>query len=72
MFCLQRHKDQSTFDPLDMTQWRFFVLATSVLDEKVGEQKTITLNSLMLLSPQESSFSNLRETLRKACAPQTE
>lgn len=45
------HKIQDTIDPLDMDQWDFYILPTSVLDDKVGDQKRIGLNSLIKLNP---------------------
>jgi len=36
-------------DPLDLDQWVFFVLPTRVLDEKLGDQKTVGLSELELL-----------------------
>ena len=49
IFCLLNHKIQDTIDPLDMDQWEFYILKTSVLDEEVGGQKRIGLKSLMEL-----------------------
>ena len=51
IFCLLNHKIQDTIDPLDMDQWGFYILSTSVLDAEVGDQKHIGLNSLMKLNP---------------------
>ncbi len=41
VFCLVAHKVQATIDPLNVDQWRFFVLATSVLDKRCPKQKSI-------------------------------
>ena len=38
-------------DPLDLSQWRFLVLATQALNDRLGEQKTLALGSLMKLEP---------------------
>lgn len=47
MFCVHRHKDQQTANPLDLEQWDFYILSTETLNEKVGDQKTITFSSLL-------------------------
>ncbi|MEU3022471.1 hypothetical protein ABZ644_07240 [Nocardiopsis alba] len=66
VFCLLHHKDKQSLDPLDLSQWTFFVLTTRVLDEHCLTQKTITLSSLLRLQPTETDFSGLRKTV-SAC-----
>lgn len=44
---------------LDLDYWDFYVLPTSVLNEKIPEQKTITLSSLLKLEPIKTDFSGL-------------
>ena len=46
VFCLLKHKDQATVDPLKMEQWEFYVVSTHVLNEERPSQSTISLNSL--------------------------
>jgi hypothetical protein len=64
VFCVLAHKDKDTVDPLNFTQWDFYVLATSVLDEKVGKQKSITLSSLLQLMPSKCEFGDIGKTIR--------
>jgi hypothetical protein len=45
--------------PLKLDQWEFYVLSTNRLNNLVGEQKTITLASLLKLSPLKASFAEL-------------
>ncbi|MEV7521395.1 hypothetical protein [Streptomyces sp. NPDC091371] len=60
VFCLLRHQDKGTLDPLDLTQWTFYVLPTRVLDEHRPEQRTLTLSSLLALDPRRTDFPGLR------------
>lgn len=60
VFCLLKHKEASSIDPLKLEQRTFYILPTSILDEKVGEQKTISLQSLLKLMPKESNFIDLK------------
>lgn len=60
IFCLLKHKEASSIDPLKLEQWTFYILPTSILDEKVSGQKTITLQSLLKLMPKESNFIDLK------------
>ena len=46
VFALLFHKDKKTVNPLDISQWEFFVLPTKVLDERERSQHSITLPSL--------------------------
>ena len=51
VFALLAHTDQSTLDPLDVSQWQFFVLPTVTLDRRERSQHFITLPSLRKLTP---------------------
>lgn len=66
VFCLLAHKDKATIDPLNLDQWRFFVLPRQVLDDKLGNQKTLGLNSLLKLNPVETAHDGIREAV-EAC-----
>jgi len=65
VFCLLAHKEQKTIDPLNLEQWEFYVLSTNILNEKVGNQKTITLSSLLKLKPQKCNFGEINEAIKK-------
>ncbi len=66
VFCLLAHKEQETLDPLDLTQWRFYVMPTRVLNEKVGGQKSISLSGIIKLGVMEADFDELRDAVLKA------
>ena len=57
-------KEQNIFD---MTLWRFYVVKTSVLNEKCGEQKTLSLTKLKTLGSAELSFDELCGAILDAC-----
>jgi hypothetical protein len=46
IFALLHHKDKATIDPLDVSQWSFFVLETEVINSRKRSQHSITLGSL--------------------------
>ena len=56
VFALLSHKDKKTVNPLDISQWEFFVLPTKVLDEMERSQHSITLPSLKKLTDSVSFF----------------
>ena len=66
VFCLLAQHERETLDPLDVGQWQFFVLATRILDEKVGRQKTIKLASLMRLNPEAVDYAGLKAAVARA------
>jgi hypothetical protein len=66
VFCLLEHKDQETINPLSLDQWEFYVLATSVLNERLGEQKSISLSSLLKLDPKVVAYGELSEAINQA------
>ena len=65
VFALLFHKDKKTVNPLDISQWEFFVLPTKVLDERERSQHSITLPSLKKLTDS-VSFIELGQAVEKA------
>ena len=63
VFCLLAHKDQKTIDPLNMSQWKFFILPTSILNERIGEQKSLSLSTLLKLEPKEVPFGEISNAI---------
>ncbi|GIV71209.1 hypothetical protein [Caldilinea sp.] len=68
VFALLAHQDKASIDPLNVDQWRFFVLSTTVLDARTRSQHSITLRSLERLAGQAISYDELREAVRRAVA----
>ncbi|MYB88622.1 MAG: hypothetical protein F4X93_01470 [Proteobacteria bacterium] len=46
VFALLAHKDKLTISPMNLDQWKFYVLSTAVLDEHLGDQKRIALGGV--------------------------
>lgn len=65
VFCLLKHKDQATLDPLKMEQWEFYILPTCCLDNYKRSQTSITLNSLQGLTAP-ITYGELREKIVEA------
>lgn len=59
--CLLDHREKATLDPMRLEQWKFYLLRSSVLDERHSSQKTISLAGLLKLQPLEATFENLAE-----------
>jgi hypothetical protein len=46
VFCLLKHEDKSTVNPLNLDHWDFYVLSTQELNDYKRSQHSITLKSL--------------------------
>ena len=64
-FCLLRHKDKETVDPMDLDQWIFYILPTIILNEKMKSQKSLSLGKLLKLNPEECKFEDIRAVINK-------
>jgi len=53
VFCLNTGKNQMDADPFEMSHWEFFVVPTSIIDEKCGHNKSISLGRLRVITPEE-------------------
>ena len=67
VFCLFAEKDPVQADPMRLDSWVFYALPTAVLDEHCGEQKTLSLNSLLRLGPEKADYGGLRSAVLR-CA----
>ena len=68
VFCLLEGEDREHIDPLELAQWTFYVLPTSVLNREIPEQKTIRLGPLKALGPEECTYAGLKAAIQKAAA----
>ena len=51
VFCLLAYKgDKRLLDPLDLSQWEFYVVKTSEIDRMFGERTSISINQVKSLS----------------------
>ena len=46
IFCLLNHKDKNTVNPLNLSQWVFYVLSTKKINKYFGDKKSISLKTL--------------------------
>jgi hypothetical protein len=72
VFAVLAHQNQSTLDPLDVSQWEFFVVPTAELDNRTRSQHSITPNSLRALSGKPVMYSDLPCAVRGAADTQKE
>lgn len=63
VFCVHHHRMKDTVNPLDVTQWSFYVLPTRQLDRILGNQRTISLSGLLKLGAVQTDYAGLRHTV---------
>jgi hypothetical protein len=67
IFALLHHKEKATIDPLDVNQWKFYVLRTSDINARKRSQHSMTLKTLCGLC-ESSSYFELPEAVQKITA----
>ncbi len=50
VFCLLKHEDKKTINPLNLDHWDFYVLSTTEINNYTRSQRSITLKSLQRLT----------------------
>lgn len=65
VFALLAHTDKNTIDPLNIDQWRFYVLPTTALNARTRSQHSITLKSLEKLCDGVVLYAGLPEAIEK-------
>jgi hypothetical protein len=68
VFALLAHTDKATIDALDVSQWRFYVLPTAVLNSRTRSQHSITLKSLEALAGPGVDYWRLKDAIEAAAA----
>ena len=66
VFALLAHTDKSTIDPLNITQWQFYVLSTTTLNARTRSQHSITLKPLEALCEGVVHYAELRTAIENA------
>ncbi len=70
VFCLYTEKDKLKANTLDADMWEFYVLPTKIINDDLGDQKTIGLSSLKKYC-QPVSFYGLKDSIDKAIQSET-
>jgi hypothetical protein len=60
VFALLAHRQKVTVEPMDVSQWEFYLLASSLLDVHCKNQKQISLAALLKLEPHHCLFDELQ------------
>ena len=65
VFCLFSESDRQRADPADFSQWQFYIVLTAVLNERLGDQRQISLQGLERIGAFKCSYSGLKASVDK-------
>jgi hypothetical protein len=65
VFCLLHHRQKQTVNPMDVSQWSFYVIETETLNKKCASRKTISLASLLKIEPRCCTYDELGGVLKE-------
>ncbi len=63
VFALLAHLDKKTINPLDTSQWEFYILNTKTLNKEMKNTKQITLKRLIEIKAIKSTFKQLHDNI---------
>lgn len=64
VFCVHNCEEKNDrMNTLDLAQWNFYLLPTSVLNEKLGKQKTASLDKLQKIGAEKCPYEKLHERI---------
>ncbi len=66
VFCLLKEKDRNRANPLDLEQWTFYVLSTSVLNSERPVETTIRLEPLKAIGAKQCTYDGLKDAIEEA------
>lgn len=69
VFCLLKHQDKATLDPLDVRQWEFYVVETSLLNLHYPLQESLGLSSLQRLNRHPATYHELASIISLISPP---
>lgn len=63
VFCLFGCKDREIANPMRLEQWDFFVVSTDEINNALGSQRTVSVNTLRTLRHIECNYGHLKDSV---------
>ena len=63
IFCFLAEGDNNKANPMKLEQWEFYILPTAVIDEKLGDRKTIRIPLILSLGGVKCSWESLKDNV---------
>lgn len=67
IFCLIHCKDEAMCDPMDLSQWTFYILPTVEIEKLLGNKRTMSFRTLVSLNPTIASYKSLKQGIDEVC-----
>ena len=67
IFCLIHCKDETLCDPMDLSQWTFYILPTAEIEKALGGQRSMSFRTLVSLNPTIATYKSLKEGVDEVC-----
>ena len=65
VFCLNTGDTRETSNPLNLNNWEFYVVPTALINEKCGDNKTISLGRIKSLGVATCAYNRLKSEIDK-------
>ena len=65
VFCVHKHTDQATIDPLQISQWEFYLMPTEKLNDNFQSKKTASLSALIKAGAELCPYDRLRARIHE-------
>ncbi|HHU26851.1 MAG TPA: hypothetical protein GXZ56_09575 [Bacteroidales bacterium] len=66
IFCLLHHKDQNTINPMDLSQWTFYLVLTEEINQTCKDQLSVGISTLERLRHIKTDFIGIKQSYLKA------
>lgn len=66
VFCVETCKNRDELNERDLSQWDFYVVPTTIINNTLGSQKTVSLSKLIKIGARKTQFSDLRQAVISA------
>lgn len=65
IFCLDKGRDEKSSNPLNLENWAFFIVPTSVINDSFGDQKVLSLKKIKTIERygEELTYDQIKETV---------
>ena len=60
IFCLFAHTERSSADPLNLSQWQFYVVPTALINERCGNRRSISFPGITNLGVTSCTFNGIK------------
>lgn len=63
VFCYFADSNRQTANPMKLEQWEFYILPTSVIDDSLGNQKSVSLQKIKRLGARKLNFCEIKSEI---------